>query len=195
MTPERRRELRKIYSRAVRRATQQETIVAWLEYLTAFYKEDGDLRIFSIIRTRARNNGGRLDEQLLRGEIEPREHFHKIRVRCADRYALDLNRCGLADIDITVAAYKRMTKNLAIEVLQALKGVNPDDKTAFCTAMAKTWNQLVRKLHNRYGLPSVQDLRAKVPPDSDAEEAVLDSGDFDTPMTQQERDDWEALVL
>lgn len=195
LSPERLRELRKTYSRAVRYASQRETMEAWLRYLAALYKEAGDLRFFSIIRVRPRSNGARLDEQLLRGEITPRQHFRGIRYRCADLYAKELNFYGVASIDITDQDYQDMTKNLAIEVLQALKGVDPDDKTEFCTAMAKTWNKLVRVLHGRYGLPDVQTLRAKVSPDSEAEEAVLDRNVFDTPMTPRERREWELQVI
>ena len=194
MTPERSRQLKRIYRRAIVNANAKETREAWMRYLAALYKEDGNLTLFFEIRGPARDAGATLDEAFLRGEITARQLFHQIRVRCADRYANELTACGVADIDIESDTYKTLTRRAGIEVLQAFDGTDAKDKTAVCVAMAMTWNRLVQLLHREYGLPTVRALRSRIKPASDAEETVLDGDDFETKMTRAERTRWEETV-
>jgi len=195
VTPERKAELDRIYARQVANATAPDEIErAWMRYLLALWEEDGDLQIFLELRERPRMNGAKLDRQLMSGEKTRREVFHRIRERCADRYAFSLNRYGIAEIDITSETYRAITHDLGIQVLRAFRDVDQNDNTAVCRAMAKTWNHFVRRLHAQYGLPTVQAMRAKLPGGSDAEDSVLDSGDFETQMTPEERAELEAEV-
>lgn len=194
MTPERRRELKQAYRQAVRNADQRETENQWAIFLAAHWLEDGDLRIFADLRRRPRMNGARLDQELMAGTKTPRQVFHQIRDRCADRYALALNRYGIASIDITDATYRQMTRRMGLEVLQAFQGVDPADATAVCVAMAKTWHQFVRRLHAQHGLPTVRAMKRAMAAESDAEEGVVESDDFQTTLTPAEEAAWEAVV-
>ena len=195
ITQKRKAELTQQYRRAVKGATKDETRHEWLVYLASLWKEDGDTTIFMDIRARARTNGAQVDIQFLRGMITPRQFFRQIRVRCADIYAADLTTYGLANIDQTTPAYRMLTREIALEVLEAFESVDINDPTAVCVAMASTWHRWVAQLHEAYGLPSPRELRGqKMHEESDAETAVLDSDDFQTKMTPEKRRVWEAKV-
>lgn len=194
MTPERRRELKQIYRQAIRNATPQETRRHWRLYLKALYLENDDYRIFAELRARARWNGAGIDRALLAGTLTPRQAFRQIRRDCADVYAEALNRFDLATIDIEGAAYLQLTREMALQVLQAFRDVDVQDDSAVCHAMAKTWHQFARALHAQHGLPSPRTMRRDTPSDSDAEEVVVESDDFETTMTPEERAAWEAAV-
>ncbi len=194
MTAKRQEELKRIYRKAVRNADQRETEHQWALYLAALWLEDGDLRIFADLRRRPRMNGARLDQELMAGTKPPRQVFNQIRERCADRYALALNRYGLATIDIAAPIYRRMTRRMGLEVLQAFQGVDAADKPAVCVAMAKTWHQFVRRLHAQHGLPTVRAMKRAMVNESDAEKGVVESDDFQTKMTRAEEAAWEAVV-
>ncbi len=195
LTPERRRELRLIYKRAVRGTDQAETNRHWFKYLTALWKEDGDMYVFRELREVPRTNGADVDRQLMSGEITKRQAFNQIRVRCIDSYASRLKRFGIAEIDMASRPYLEIRREMGIQVVRAFEGIDPTDKTAVCTAMAKTWNNLVELLHAQYGLPTVKEMQVKLPATSDAEKLVLDSEDFETRMTSRERAKIEAEVV
>ena len=165
-----------------------------LRELAELYKSEGDLRVFAALRKRPRRDGAKLDLMLLAREITPRDFFRRLRKECADEYALGLNNSGVVRVDIRSQEHKRMTRGLALLVLQAFKNVDPDDKSAVCVAMARTWHRFVKIIHRRYGLPTVQQLRAVTKPESIAEELVLESNYFEIPMTAEEKADWEQKV-
>ncbi len=194
-TQKRKSELAQEYRRAVKGSTKDETRHEWLVYLAALWKEDGDTRVFMDIRARARTNGAQVDIQFMRGNITPRMFFLRLRLECADVYATDLTTYGLASIDQATPAYQTLTREAALEVLEAFESVDINDPTAVCVAMASTWHRLVAQIHELYGLPSPRELRGeKMHEESDAETAVLDSDDFQTKMTPGKRRGWEAKV-
>jgi len=194
MTPERKAELAKRYRQAVLNADADATQDAWMRYLAALWEEDGDLQIFLELREVPRDNGARIDRQLLARKLTKRQVFGEIREHCADVYASSLNRYKIAEIDIASETYLGITKDLALEVLKAFESVNGRDEFAVCSAMARTWHRFVERLHAQYGLPTVQVMRGKLKPRSEAEKTLLDGGDFETRMTPQERADLEAEV-
>ncbi len=195
ITRERKSELTQQYTRAVKGSTKDETRHEWLIYLASLWKEDGDTRVFMDIRAPARTNGAEVDLQFMRGMITPRQFFLRLRAECADVYAADLTTYGLATIDQTTPAYQTLTREAALEVLEAFEGVDINNPTAVCLAMATTWHRLVAQLHELYGLPSPRELRGeKMHEESDAETAVLEIDDFQTKMTPGKRRGWEAKV-
>jgi hypothetical protein len=194
LTPERRRQLKREYSRAVRNASAHDTQEAWLRYLAALYLEGNDYQFFIDIRAKVRANGARADSQYLDGEITARRLVRRLKEHCAERYAIDLTRFGVANIDIESPEFRTIIRKLGAEVLQTFKSVDPTSDTDTCLAMARTWHRLVQLVHSQYGLPSVRRLRKRLHSESDAETAILDSDDFETQMTDQERADWEAVI-
>jgi len=194
MTFERRRELRRKYRRAIKGANQQETQHQWLILLAAFYHEDDDYRFFMDIRSRFRSNGASLDDEYLRGNITARQLVRRLKTRVAEAYALALNRYGVAEIDVETPKFRAIIRKLGPEILQAFEGVDPDDSTLFCLAMAKTWHRAVQLIHDAYGLPPIRRLRRKLNEESDAETTILDGDDFETTMTPRQRTDWEAVI-
>ncbi len=194
-TQKRKSELAQEYRRAVKGSTKDETRHEWLVYLASLWKEDGDTTIFMDIRAPARTNGAQVDLRFMQGKITPRQFFLRLRAECADVYATDLTTYGLASIDQTAPAYRALTREAALEVLEAFEDVDANDPTAVCVAMATTWHRLVAKVHEAYGLPSPRELRGqKMHEESDTETAVLDSDDFQTKMTPGKRRGWEAKV-
>lgn len=187
MTPRRKRELDAEYKRAVMNATQEETNRAWFRYLVAFWKEDGDPRIFIALRQQPRSNGSRADYQLMDGTKTPREAIANLTTYCVNLYASLLNEYDLATIDITSPEHLEMIHTLGPEVIKAFRGVDPTDKTVVCTAMAMTWHRFVTLIHAQHGFPLPSALRGAALSESDAEEEVLERDDFETRMTARER--------
>lgn len=195
ITPERKKELDLRYAKQVSNATtNQEVVDAWMRYLVILWREDGNYEIFRELSEIPRDNGARIDRELLAGEKTRRQAFHAMRALCCDIYAASLNRYGLAEIDITSDVYRVITKDLVIQVLRAFRDVDPTSKTEVCTAMAKTWHRYVQRLHAQYGLPSPEEMSPHFPARSPAEKDVLADGDFETRMTLKERADFEAEV-
>ncbi len=86
MTLERKRELQRQYTAAIKGKTRDERRVEWHKFLAAFYTEDGDYSVFQALRGEARMNGAKLDKALLIGAITPKQFFRKLRSGCADVY-------------------------------------------------------------------------------------------------------------
>lgn len=191
---QRKRELDERYAKAIRGADRETTRHEWNKYLADLYKEDGDLQIFISLRRGPRINGARVDNMLMVGEIDRREAFVLIREKCADLYVKKLNQYGLADIDLGSGVYRSITREMALQVIHAFKGIDPTDKTVVCTNMAKTWHQFVKLLHNAYGLPSVRLIQGRTSPESDAEDSVLIADEFETKMTPGERSILESEI-
>jgi hypothetical protein len=166
----------------------------YFKYLGLLYKEGNELEVFLALRRFPRRNGARIDLQLVSGQITQREAYRKIKRRCADVYARHLNEAEIADINLDSRAYRQLTRRMAFQVLKAFEGVDPDDKTAVCISMAKTWHQFVRELHQMYNLPTVRRLRNIIHPESLAELQVLDSDDFETIITPADLARLEKIV-
>ena len=194
MISKRKRELDKQYAKAVRGADPAATRHEWRRLLAIQYQEDGDMEIFKELRRKPRINGARRDQEYMRGTLTAKQTFRQIKSKCADAYVSRLNRYGIANIDMANPAYRAITRNMALQVVHAFDGVDPDDKAAVCIPMARTWNQFVRTLHAKYGLPTVKQIQQNIPPESDAEKTVLDSNDFETRMTPIQKARWEAAV-
>jgi hypothetical protein len=195
MTPERRRQLKFQYAKAVRNASEQETQDAWFKYLAALYLEDDDPQIFMELRATPRANGAKLDLAYLAREITDRQLISGLKTTCAQRYAESLNRYGLATIDVQGARFQeRVIRQLGPEVIKAFSRVDPAAPSAVCRAMAMTWYRLVQLVHAEYGLPTVQALRPKLHAESDSEKAVLERDDFETRMTAEKRDEIRARI-
>lgn len=194
MTRERRRELAREYRKAAIGATKPARRRAWLKFLAALWKEDNDPMIFGALRTLPRKRGALLDWDLLNKKIDPAGYLRAIRNVCGNSYVRGLNRYGIANIDMSSPRYRSLLRNQLLRQLQGFDGVDPSDKTAVCTAMARTWHRWVREIHSEYGLPSPRVLRRALREESDAEVAVMDSNDFDIPMTPEQEREWEKFL-
>jgi len=167
----------------------------WFVYLADLFKEFGDIDIFLEVRQRGRTAGGLLDAQFLVNNKTVKQLFDDIQINCADAYAIDLTKAGVASIDLNDPRYKAAKRKATFEVVKALTGiVNPTDKTEVCVTLANTWYRWVELLHNLYGLPTVESLKHLIPAESDAEQISLDAGNFETAITASERAELEVLV-
>jgi hypothetical protein len=193
MTPERKKELDRRYAAAIVGKSQEATQHEWLQYLAVLYKEDGDHQVFLALRAKARNAAGKVVTKYIGKLIGDKELYYQIRERGQDQYALDLNKYGLASIDLSSEEYQSFTSDMAFEVLQACKDWETTGKD-ICDVRSRVWHCFVERLHKLYGLPTVATIREAVGWSSLEEKEVLDSNDFKTTMTVREREAWEGKV-
>ena len=191
-----REEIKNKYVEAVRVSGNSDEVQGhWFVYLADLFKKFGDIDIFLEVRQRGRTAGGALDIDFLENRKTVKELFDNIQTDCADAYAIDLTKAGVASIDLDDPRYKSIKRRAAFEVVKALTGiVNPTDKTEVCVALANTWYRWVELLHNLYGLPTVKVLEILIHAESEAEQISLDAGNFETAITASERAKLEILV-
>ncbi len=194
MTPERKKELDVQYAKAVLGKSQEDTRYEWLKYLTVLYYEEGGYQVFLEIRSVARSNGAALAIQYRKGFKTAKQFYSGIQQDCANVYTSALNSHGITDIDMSGAVYKAITEDTALEALKAFDGVDSEDKTAICEAMAIIWHRFVERLHTEFKLPSVVNMKGTTRWDSDIEKIVLDRNDFETKMTVDEKTEWENII-
>lgn len=195
ITRERKKQLNELYAQRVANATPAETQEEWFKYLVYLWNEDGNLQIFMDIRVKSRSNGARASNAFLAGERTAKQLFNDIQKYCSDRYAADLHRIGLANIDQTTRKFQQLSRDMAFEVMQAIGSIkDPTDKTEVCIAQAKNWWRWVELLHAAYRLPTVAELEKVTTPESDAEDTVLRIGIFETAVTPRQRRRWEDMV-
>ena len=131
---------------------------------------------------------------MLNSRIDRRLYAKRLRKYCIDVYAKELTRYQLADIDTESLIWTRLARRMIIECVKEFDGVDPEDKDAVCTGMARTWNRFVQVVHRVYALPTVKEMRKHVREESDVEKVVMDSNDFETRMTPRERASIEAEI-
>ena len=200
MNAARKRELDEQYQIAVLGSSQEEATHLYRKYLKTLHDEK-DVRdresfhIFLSVRKHSRDNGYRAADDLLNGRIDRRLYARRVKKYCADVYAKDLTRYGLADIDIESEDWVKLVQRMVIECVKEFEGIDPNDKSVVCIAMARTWHRFVQVVHLKYDLPSVLEMRKHVRETSKDEKTVMDSNDFETRMTRRERDELIAEVL
>jgi hypothetical protein len=193
MTPKRREELASSYAAAIEGKSQDDTQHEWLKYLASLCEEDNDHQVFLALRTKARNAAGKVVTKYLANLIGDKALYRQIREKGQDQYARDLNKYGLANIDLSSDEYQDFTADMALEVLQACKKWRATEKD-ICDVRSRVWHRFVERLHKLYGLPSVAAMRETIGWSSVEEKEVIDSNDFETKMTASERAEWEDKV-
>ncbi len=199
--PERRQEMDREYRAASKGKSRNERQHEWMKYLAIGFKEGGDHLIFLDLRPKPRMFGMRLCKRLVRGEVTKRQFFNKIQTQCADLYTAGLNTYELAVIDVNDRRYLDLTENVIIEGLHSLRGFVPADitdfsrvrtfpvDTTFCRETSKMWHRFIETVHAEYGLPSVADMRGRLREENPSDQFMLRLNNFETAMTQQEKDD------
>ena len=193
MELQRKQELDENYRKAVVGQSQEKTQHEWLKYLAILYEEDNNYQIFLDLRSKARNQGAKIATRYLMKVITIKEFFTQGQIVCGDTYANDLNRYGIANINLKSDEYLTITRETIMESLQAFKDVGTD-KIKICRAMAIIWHRYVERLHKEFNLPSVSDLSDTIHWSSDTEKEVIESNDFETSLTEKEKADWEKLI-
>jgi hypothetical protein len=193
MTPERKESLDRRYAAAIVGKSQEATQHEWLKYLAVLYKEDGNHKIFLALRVKSRNAAAKVITKYLEDKIGDRQLYQQITEVGQDQYARDLNTYGLANIDLSSEWYKTFTDDMALEVLQACKNWK-EGVCDICDVRSRVWHRYIDMMHKLQGLPDVATMRDAVGWSSVDEKAMIDSNDYETKMTAEEKADWKTRV-